>query len=385
MKRVKVRKFRRQGAKFFQVQWFDPLTGKRKRLSTGTSIEREAERFAARIENDINEGRESNYRTTWADFRVRYEQEVVKFKAANTKTKVDQAFDHVEKHISPKFLISLDAGEISKLAAKLATDGLVEASIASVLRTLKAAVRWARRLRLLPEAPSITMPSNADKAGGRPVTSEEFDRWIQKARESSDDPRIAGSRVRMLQGIWWSGLRLREALRLHWIDDRLITISFRGKRPMFDIKSEADKGRKDRRFPMAPEFAEMVLEVPQQEREGFVLEWLSDFGNPLGFDNTCRAIGDLGKKAGIVVDHNKDGEPVFATAHDLRRSFGTRWAKRVFPAVLKQLMRHSSIQTTMKYYVDIDAEEANDALYDAITFPARTGAKSGATRKAPAS
>lgn len=384
MKRTIVRVFRRSGAPFFQAQWFDPLTGKRKRLSTGHNVRREAERFAAKLETDINEGRQANYRITWADFRIRYEQEVVKFKAANTKTKVDQAFNHVEKHISPKFLISLDAGEISKLSAKLADDGLVDASIASVLRTLKAAVRWARRLKLLPEAPSITMPSNADKAGGRAVTAEEFERWIAKARESSGDARIAGSRVRMLQGLWWGGLRLREALRLHWIDDRFITVSFRGKRPMFDIKSEADKGRKDRRFPMAPEFAEMLESVPGMKREGFVLEWLSDQGNPLGFDNVCRAIGDLGQKAGIVVDHDKQGKPVFATAHDLRRSFGTRWAKRVFPPVLKQLMRHASIATTMKFYVDIDAEEANEALYDAISKVAATGAKNGATRKAKA-
>jgi len=31
----------------------------------------------------------------------------------------------------------------------------------------------------------------------------------------------------------------------------------------------------------------------------------------------------------------------YASAHDLRRSFGTRWAKRVMPVVLQKLMRHS--------------------------------------------
>jgi integrase len=46
----------------------------------------------------------------------------------------------------------------------------------------------------------------------------------------------------------------------------------------------------------------------------------------------------------------------FASAHDYRRAFGTRWAKRVMPAVLKSLMRHSEIGTTMKYYVTMDAD-----------------------------
>jgi hypothetical protein len=53
----------------------------------------------------------------------------------------------------------------------------------------------------------------------------------------------------------------------------------------------------------------------------------------------------------------------FASAHDLRRTFGTRWAKLVMPAVLKRLMRHSAIQTTMTYYVDLDSAEVADQLW----------------------
>ena len=53
----------------------------------------------------------------------------------------------------------------------------------------------------------------------------------------------------------------------------------------------------------------------------------------------------------------------FASAHDLRRSFGTRWAKKVMPAVLQCLMRHANIATTMKYYVTLDADELADELW----------------------
>ncbi len=52
-----------------------------------------------------------------------------------------------------------------------------------------------------------------------------------------------------------------------------------------------------------------------------------------------------------------------ASAHDLRRTFGTRWAKRVMPAVLRKLMRHASIETTMGYYVDLDVDEMADDLW----------------------
>lgn len=55
----------------------------------------------------------------------------------------------------------------------------------------------------------------------------------------------------------------------------------------------------------------------------------------------------------------------YASAHDLRRSFGSRWARKVMPAVLQRLMRHESIETTMKYYVDLDADELAEELWQA--------------------
>ena len=53
----------------------------------------------------------------------------------------------------------------------------------------------------------------------------------------------------------------------------------------------------------------------------------------------------------------------FASAHDLRWSFGTRWAKRVMPALLRRLMRHAEIAATMKYYVTMDADSVADELW----------------------
>jgi integrase len=78
-------------------------------------------------------------------------------------------------------------------------------------------------------------------------------------------------------------------------------------------------------------------------------------------------IADIGKQAGAVVDADpRTGTPAkFASAHDLRRAFGYRWAKRVTPAVLQKLMRHASIQTTMQYYVDLEADDVADVPWAA--------------------
>jgi integrase len=62
----------------------------------------------------------------------------------------------------------------------------------------------------------------------------------------------------------------------------------------------------------------------------------------------------------------KAGKVKFASAHDLRRSFAERWSTRAMPQVLMHLMRHESIDTTMKFYVGRNAETTAKALYAAF-------------------
>jgi hypothetical protein len=45
------------------------------------------------------------------------------------------------------------------------------------------------------------------------------------------------------------------------------------------------------------------------------------------------------------------------------RAFGQRWAGKVMPTVLRELMRHADISTRMKFYVGQDAEATADVLW----------------------
>lgn len=76
-------------------------------------------------------------------------------------------------------------------------------------------------------------------------------------------------------------------------------------------------------------------------------------------------------KGNVKVDERADGDGerkvVFASAHDLRRAFGHRWAKKVMPMVLKELMRHESVTTTEKYYVGVQAQETARHLRETQT------------------
>ena len=138
---------------------------------------------------------------------------------------------------------------------------------------LKASLNWAKEQDLLLEVPKIRMPEGSSKGRmkGRPITAEEFERLLSKTesvvgKEQADCWRF------LLRGLWWSGLRVGEALKLSWTDERELVIDLSGKRPMFRIRAEAEKGRKDRILPMTPEFAHQLAEVPNRQREGLVFE-----------------------------------------------------------------------------------------------------------------
>ena len=132
-------------------------------------------------------------------------------------------------------------------------------------------------------------------------------------------------------------------------------------------------------LPMTPDFAEWLLRTPESEREGPVFRVIGlQTGQPITPKRVSRVVTKIGRKAGVVVNRetkkvkedvlDKYGHPTGwtklverevakpASAHDQRRSFGSRWAKRVMPATLKLLMRHSSVDTTMRYYVEMDAD-----------------------------
>ena len=81
-----------------------------------------------------------------------------------------------------------------------------------------------------------------------------------------------------------------------------------------------------------------------------------------------RVLPKIGKAAGVRVHVDpRDPERVkYASTHDLRRTFGERWAARIMPAQLRELIRHESIETTLRYYVGTNAERTADECWDAF-------------------
>jgi integrase len=154
---------------------------------------------------------------------------------------------------------------------------------------------------------------------------------------------------------------LEESTVLSWDADAAICVVLTGRHPKLRIWAEAEKGRRDRLLPMTPDFAEFLLETPLADRRGPVFKIIGlQTGQPITPKRISRIVSAIGKKAGVVVN-KADGK--FASAHDLRRAFGTRWAPKVKPATLQLLIRHRSINTTLKYFVAQDADDVGDELW----------------------
>ena len=153
-------------------------------------------------------------------------------------------------------------------------------------------------------------------------------------------------------------MRLGESVSLSWEPEAAVVAVLQPCcRPAIQFTV---KGRRRELIPCAPEFGEMLLAVPEEERTGYVFELC--WSRPQWL--TSPAVGDIvseiGRAAGVVVNE-ETGKP--ASAHGYRLAFGTRWSKRVMPRRLKRLMRHKNINTTLKYYVDEDVEVLAEDLW----------------------
>lgn len=368
--------------RFIQAQWTDPVTGSIKTRSTGTRVRREAERFAAKLELELTAGTyKPPSNTTFAEAADRYEREFLASKRKKTRQKAMSTIRAIERLVNPKLLRALTASEISKFSAKLREEGLAEVTIHGHLACLRKFLNWCCGMDLMPVVPHLEFPEITPAMHGRPITEEEFDRFllaIPKVERIPDQYRADWEHF--ARGIWLSSLRLEEAMTLHWTDDRYLCIDFSHRRPMMRIQAVSDKGKVFRLLPITPDFAEFLAQTPPAERRGYVFNpWTRPRGTraqapprhrPTA-EHAGKVLSEIGEKAGIKVNETK-----FASAHDFRRSFGFRWAKHVPAKVLQELMRHESIQTTNTYYVGDLAVEAADIVWQAA---ARSGNAFGNT------
>lgn len=362
---IRVSIFNPEDRRNWCAYWKDPVTGRTRYKSTGTTKKTDAQRFAAALEHELNAGESRDaLRTTWKEFRERYETEVGPTKAPRTLAKTRTMFDAFEELVGARFLSIIDGRLVSTFAAKLRARGIRPYTVRGYLAELRKTLRWAHRLGMLATVPAFEMPRVIPRPKGRGITLEEFERLISKIPEVVTNPAWIPEWERFCWGLWFSSLRICELMDVHWTDRNEITPEMGARRPYLIIPAHKQKNRQTQLLPIPPDFFAHLNAVAAKDRRGWVYNpWTQPRG---GGDHAHRptpqhvgkVLSKIGKLAGIRVSEMK-----FASAHDLRRSFANRWARTLNTYELKEMMRHSSIETTLQFYMEQNAEAAADRLW----------------------
>src|SRR5262245_3219844 len=268
----------------------------------------------------------------WETFRKLYEDEKLAGVREATRKKAGSVFDAFEELACPKALGKITERTLSKYSARLREKGFKPATIYGHLAYLRAALRWAAAQKFIPAAPKVLLPKVPKKGIIRKIVAEEFERLAAKAPTPVWRAFIATA--------WYTGMRRTEMLDLTWDHSEKPRVDLGEKRIL--IPAAYNKSDADQWLPLHPQLAEILQELPGRTGALFPLS-----GSPA---EVPRKFGELASACGLKI-----------TLHDLRRSFGSRYAAVVPVPVLQRLMRHSAIQTTLKFYTDID-----DKLGEAI-------------------
>jgi integrase len=350
--------------KFLVLQWVDPTTGKRKSQSSGCTRRRDAERKAIALEDQLNSLRpNADGRTEWQAFCDRFETHHCSSLKDSSAAKAIGVMSTFFRLMQPQDLRSITTSTLTEYATKLRNLKRSEATIAGHLTNLRVALRWAFDQGLIaevPRLPRVARNTTGRRMKGRPISTAEFVQMLRATAGVVGKP-AARSWRHLLRGLWYSGLRLNEAFHLTWDDPNQLSIDLAGQHPFLTIPIEHDKGHRERRMPLTPDFARFLLRTPEAERTSHVFNPIGEQGyRTVSEPHLSRVVSAIGEAAKVVVDPRKGK---FASAHDLRRSFGQRWAQRVMPQVLRELMRHESLETTMTYYVGVNAAATAEMLW----------------------
>lgn len=351
------------GRNIWQMRYRDPFTGKEVTRSTGHRKRKEAEKAAGVWQDELRRGVYiPTSKATWQEFVEHYETCALPGLGRGTATTYLSTFNVFEKLANVERLADFTTARVTKFVSICRENGLSEATIARHLRTLKVLARWANKQGLMAKVPTFEMPKRVKgtkRMKGRPITLREFNEMLLKVPEVlpkwPNAPQDALAWRIYLKGLWCSGLRLSESLALRWDDaPGAIVVDYTKRRPLFRIPAEAQKNGKDQMLPMVPEFAKLLATVPPEDRCGHV------FAVGASRHVVGKVVSAIGEAAGVVVDGDSGK---FASAHDLRRSFGYRWSRKVMPAMLRELMRHANVATTLEYYVGDDAQRTAEELW----------------------
>lgn len=259
------------------------------------------------------------------------------------------------------------------------TGGLAPATVNKVKRSLKAVFNVAKRqLAYIKVNPCDDIREDRlAETDNRYVTPEEFAK-LRRACSGQRKP------------LWWetfitlcytAGVRKGEAVHLLWsdIDFDGAAIRIVAKQGIEGVPDWQPKDHDARTIPIPTETVKLLsalrIEAGFGSKMAFVsvlrVAWMQQQHDAnerkegqATLNNLNRGFGAIAKRADIDD----------VCLHDLRRSCLTHWARKLPSHVTKELAGHSSIETTLRYYVSVredDMSEARVAVADSLLSDAK--------------
>ena len=111
--------FRPGGRQFFYARRVDPVSGRKKTRPTGTSIRRDAERFAGTLSKQLREGTNRAHADDLEGIPRAIRGKSGPSKAARTARKFIAMLNAIERDVSPNLLSAVDADELSRFQEQL--------------------------------------------------------------------------------------------------------------------------------------------------------------------------------------------------------------------------------------------------------------------------
>jgi integrase len=358
---------------FIGLRWKNPFTGREHQKSSKTNDLELAQKRAIELEQKLNSGKyHPEGEITWEDFRDRWEIEREPNISKNSQIAYEGSLNIFEREMRPAYFTKIDSSIIAQFTQNLKKTGIRNTTINKHLRHIKAVLRWSVNMGIIEKVPYIEMlktPKGSKLMKGRPINASEFERMLEAVPKVVKLNEMEHWR-RLLEGLWWSGLRISEAINLDWTrSDKFMIDITHPDFPVFRIPGEMQKNGVHQTCTIATEFVAMMQQVPEAERNGavFKLPICDRIRKEDWQDKISKIICRIGKESGVVVHVEANTQKKkYVSSHDLRRAFGARWSERALPQVLKQLKRHDVIKTTMNYYVGQDDKRTWKILTESV-------------------
>lgn len=341
-------------------KWIKGLDGKRIRISgtppTDTKVAAEsAER--AHIDRVMNPERHTHAASkatsdekgvpTVEEFAPKFESEYLprsKPTERRSKKSIINGEGGLVQFFGPLRLDEINQSHVNKYVTSM--DGLSTKTINNKLTVLSTMLRYAHALGLIP-APKVKCHIKSMSPDIVAVPAQDVARllaacttqWFRTAVLLATE---AGLRIGEIRGLQWTDIKAGQLTVRRAIDQA--------------ENVTTPKHDKRRSVPLSP-----ALETALAKQPRYGLWVMADAtGRAMTYDQALAAINALYTSAGVTVPVSETG--VTMPWHSLRHTFGTELAARGVPIpVIKELMGHADIKTTMRY-VTVTGAQLDSAI-----------------------